>query len=127
MHTVAPHLVDHELQVHEKDCAVLSSTFGLVMAARTIKRPMRPKPLMLIEAGMVIEQMVVGRHGAREAFVHSVVLRLVDHELRVHEGNTHCLELNLQVGDGRTENKTIDAAETIDSMVVGMAIDASGG
>ena len=33
----------------------------------------------------------------------------------VHEGIAHCLDLNLQVGDGRAGSKAADAAETTDA------------
>ena len=32
-----------------------------------------------------------------------LVLHLVNHELRVHERDTHCLDFNFQVGDDRAE------------------------
>ena len=66
---------------------------------------------MPIAVGMAIEHMVVGRR----SLVHTAVLHLVDHELQVHEGITRCLNLNLQIGDGRTEGTAINAAETIDA------------
>ena len=46
--------------------------------------------------------------GAREPIVHIVVLHLVGQDLQVHERIAHCLDFNLQVGDGRAEsNRTM--------------------
>ena len=44
VHRIVFRPVDHELQVHEGIIPALISTFGLAMAARILKQPMRQRP-----------------------------------------------------------------------------------